>query len=74
MSYSPNTPYSIAASFLTLEIAEKFAYTDYGVNFFLYVISGVKFRSDLVSLFKITKRDAPEISNTKTTSCSISNE
>ena len=28
MNYSPKTPYSIVASFLTLEIAEKFAYTN----------------------------------------------
>ena len=72
--YSPKTPYSVAASFLTLEIAEKFAYTNYGVNFFLYVISGPKFRNDLVALFKITKRDVSKVVNTKTTSCSITNE
>ena len=49
--YKPKTPYSIAATFLFLEVAEKMVYTNYGINFFLYVISGPKFRNDLVTLF-----------------------
>ena len=59
MRYSPKTAYSIAATFLLLQVAGKMYYTIYGINFFLYVISGPKFRTDLVALFQITK-------NTKT--------
>ena len=31
---------------------QKSHYTNYGINFFLYVISGQKFRTDLINLFK----------------------
>ena len=55
MGYSPKTAYSIAASFLFLGVAEKMYFTIYGINFFLYVISGPKFITDLVALFQITK-------------------
>ena len=44
MGYSPKTAYAIAASFLFLEVAEKMYFTIYAINFFLYVISGPKFR------------------------------
>ena len=37
-------------------VAQKLQYTNYSINFFLYVISGRKFRVDLINLFKCKKR------------------
>ena len=45
------TPQSIALSYLLNSIGEKLYYTNFGINFYLYVISGRKFRSDLAKLF-----------------------
>ena len=42
-------------------IGQKTFYTNNGINFFLYVASGKKFRGDLLTLFK--KRRNVEISN-----------
>ena len=47
--------YSFAGFFLFHNVGQKTYYTNYGINFFLYVISGQKFRTDLVNLFKICK-------------------
>ena len=41
------TPYHMAVFYLVNSIGHKALYTNYGINFFLYVISGKKFRSDL---------------------------
>ena len=74
VGYSPKTPYSIAATFLFLEVAEKLVYTNYGINFFLYVISGSKFRNDLVSLFRSSLSmtgDVSEVSRSKVTGTSV---
>ena len=35
-------------------VGQKVDYTDYGINFYLYIISGQKFRTDLVNFFKKT--------------------
>ena len=40
-----------AGYYLFYNIAQKMHYSNHGVNFFFYVISGHKFRSDLKSLF-----------------------
>ena len=40
-----------AGYYLFYNIAQKMHYSNHGVNFFFYVISGRKFRSDLKSLF-----------------------
>ena len=46
----------IAEYFLFYNVAQKLYYTNNGINFFLYVMSGTKFRTDLIGLFgKITK-------------------
>ena len=37
--------------YLYYNVAQKLHYTNHGINFFLYVISGQKFRNDLVRLF-----------------------
>ena len=50
------TPEDIALSYLLNSIGEKLYYTNFGINFYLYVISGRKFRSDLVKLFKDTTK------------------
>ena len=46
------SPESFAEFYLFYNFAHKLYYTNYGINFFLYVISGKKFRSDLVKLFR----------------------
>ena len=46
------SPKAYAGSLLFFSIGEKTLYTNFGINFYLYVISGHKFRGDLVLLFK----------------------
>ena len=46
------SPFSYAGYFLFYQVGQKTFYTNYGINFYLYVISGQKFRADLVKLFK----------------------
>ena len=46
------TPYSFAGFYLFYSVAQKAYYTNFGINFYLYVISGQKFRSDLVKLIR----------------------
>ena len=41
-----------AGFILFMSIGEKTFYTNFGINFYLYVISGSKFRSDLLKLFQ----------------------
>ena len=55
------TPYTFAAFSLFFSIGQKAYYTNYGINFFFYVISGKKFRSDLENLFKIKRRTSGEL-------------
>ena len=49
--YSGTTPYYYAGLHLFYQIGDKTYYTNHGVNFFLYVMSGKKFRTDLKGLF-----------------------
>ena len=46
-----DTPKTYADFVLFYNVAQKTYYTNFGINFFLYVISGQKFRSDLIQLF-----------------------
>ena len=46
------SPKAYAGSLLFFSIGEKTLYTNFGINFYLYVISGHKFRGDLLLLFK----------------------
>ena len=46
------TPRGYATYFFIYQVGEKIYYTNYAINFFLYVISGQKFRADLVKLFR----------------------
>ena len=49
------TPYAFAGYYLFYNVARQTYYTNYGINFFLYVISGRKFRSDLINLFECVR-------------------
>ena len=51
------SPEKFAGFILFYNIAHKMYYTNYGINFFLYVISGRKFRSDLIRLFRRSRQD-----------------
>ena len=47
-----SSPKLYAGFILFVSIGEKTFYTNFGINFYLYVISGSKFRSDLLRLFQ----------------------
>ena len=49
------TPEGLALSYLLNSVGEKLYYTNFGINFYLYVIAGRKFRNDLVKLFEEAK-------------------
>ena len=46
------SPEAFAKYYLLENIGEKMYYTNCGINFFLYVLSGKRFRTDLITLFK----------------------
>ena len=46
------SPKLYAGFILFMSIGQKTFYTNFGINFYLYVISGSKFRSDLLKLFQ----------------------
>ena len=50
--YFTVSPQIFAAHHLFTSIAQKLHFTNHGINFFFYVISGQKFRTDLIKLFK----------------------
>ena len=47
--------YRFAGFHLFFHVAQKLQYANYGINFFLYVISGGKFRADLSTLFQCNR-------------------
>ena len=49
--YTGTTPSFYAGFHLFYHVGEKTLYTNHGINFFLYVTSGQKFRTDLKKLF-----------------------
>ena len=51
------SPELFAAQHLFTNAVQKLHYTNHGINFFLYVISGQKFRHDLINLFKIKRNE-----------------
>ena len=56
----------LAGLHLFYHVAEKAYFTNHGINFFLYVLSGQKFRTDLVSLFWRSKQHGSgSLSNSK---------
>ena len=46
-----DTPDMFAVFYLFYQLSHKALYTNNGINFFLYIISGQKFRTDLIKLF-----------------------
>ena len=56
------SPKKFAKFYLFYNFAHKLFYTNYGINFFFYVISGKKFRTDLKNLFVRKKTHTGDIS------------
>ena len=54
---SGNTPYYYASLHLFYQVGVNAYYTNHGINFFLYVISGQKFRTDLRNLIMPKKQN-----------------
>ena len=46
-----SSPEAYASFFLLIHMSNKLFVTNYSINFFMYVISGTKFRTDLHKLF-----------------------
>ena len=46
-----DTPTMFAVFYLFYQLSQKALYTNNGINFFLYIMSGQKFRTDLKKLF-----------------------
>ena len=63
----------LARFHLLYHVAQKLHYTNYSINFFLYVISGEKFRVDLINLFKWKIRKSAKQSNSTEISTQLSN-
>ena len=58
--YSSNTtPYFYASYHLFYHVVEKVYFTNSGINFFLYAMSGRKFRADMAQLFKCKSNNQP---------------
>ena len=60
------SPQIFAGYYLFYNVAQKLHYTNHGINFFFYVISGRKFRTDLIRLF-INKDKSSKIALSQTT-------
>ena len=54
------SPQAFASFYLFRNIAGQTYFTNSGINFFLYVVSGEKFRTDLVNLFNCIWKSTPE--------------
>ena len=61
------SPKVFAGYYLFYNIAQKLHYTNHGINFFLYVISGQKFKTDLLNLLGCNTKADPDSSVTKST-------
>ena len=68
---SPDTPSKIATSMLISEISYKLYVTNSGINFFLYCVSGQKFRNDLKEIVCCIRRSSS--SSTSEESCAYTN-
>ena len=66
------TPKTYAGYRLFHSVAQKLYYTNYGINFYFYVISGKKFRGDLVELFVRSKTRQRYMGNIVTNESSTS--
>ena len=59
------SPYDFAVFYLFYNVMHKMFYTNNAINFFLYVISGNRFRTDLINLFQYKKEKYYIDSNTE---------
>ena len=71
-----SSPSFIAGMHLFYQVSEKMYTTNHGINFFLYVLSGRKFRTDLMNLFRWvrvgkTVRSSPSSSSLRTVSTEV---
>ena len=68
------TPKIYAGYLLFHSIGQKLHYTNFGINFYFYVISGQKFRTDFLNLFSISKNKTvrPNSVGNSTSICNIS--
>ena len=66
------SPNMFAGIYLYYHIGHKLHSTNNGINFFLYVMSGQKFRNDLVNLFRFNRsiKSNDRSLSTENTSCS----
>ena len=68
------TPNSYARFYFLVHLSFRLYATNFGINFFLYLLSGSKFRSDLRTLFKIKKKESISKYNTdESKNTSVSN-
>ena len=51
------SPYDFVVFYLFYNVMHKMFYTNNAINFFLYVISGKRFRTDLISLLRCSRKD-----------------
>ena len=55
------SPKAFAGYYFFANFAQKLQFTNHGINFFLYVISGKKFRTDLANVFRIKSNSQTQI-------------
>ena len=67
-----SSPQAFASFFLFVHVSNKMFVTNYSINFFLYVISGKKFRSDMLKLIFCSKRAANINGEGSSTNASVS--
>ena len=65
VDYEKNA-YSYAGFILFHSVAQKTYYTNYGINFYLYVISGQKFRADLMQLLRCYREKLNDVFHSST--------
>ena len=69
---SGNTPYYYAGIYLFYQVGVSAYYTNHGINFFLYVISGQKFRTDLRNLFMAKRQNKNNVMESEVSNISSS--
>ena len=57
-----DTPRMFAGYYLFYHVSQKMLLTNNGINFFLYITSGQKFRTDLLKLFQCKRDNVDNIS------------
>ena len=67
-----NTPKDYAAFYLFYNVGQKLYYLNYGINFIFYVLSGKKFRTDLLNLCKTRKSQTNQTVSQSTVLTNIS--